>query len=101
MAILMIMAIPAIKSTYSLDVDSVRRLEALAERWKTSKSEVIRRALKIAAVSDDGTNGAVALKALEKLQKSIRDRGVDIEDWSRSLNAERAASGPEPVSGDE
>ena len=41
------MAIKTIKSTYSLDVEFVRALEALVQRWKVSKSEVSRRAIRI------------------------------------------------------
>ena len=38
------MAVTTIKSTYSLDVETVRTLETLACRWNVSKSEVLRRA---------------------------------------------------------
>ena len=36
------MAETIIKSTYSLDVESVRALEELARHWAVSKSEVLR-----------------------------------------------------------
>ena len=49
MAILRGMAITTIKSTYSLDVETVRMLESLARRWNVSKSEVLRRAIRSAA----------------------------------------------------
>ena len=49
MAILSTMAIPKIKSTYSLDVETVRTLESLARRWNVSKTEVVRRAIRAAA----------------------------------------------------
>jgi len=87
------MAITAIKSTYSLDVDSVRTLEALARRWNVSKSEVIRRALRIAAMTGDDTEGEVALEALSRLQDTVRERGVDLRGWARDLDAERKAAG--------
>ncbi len=86
------MAITTIKSTYSLDLNSVRTLEALAERWDVSKSEVIRRALRIALVAGDDTDGSVALEALTRLQESVRERGVDLGQWERDLVAERAAA---------
>ena len=38
------MAVTTIKSTYSLDVESVRALEELARHWEVPKSEVLRRA---------------------------------------------------------
>ena len=87
------MAITTIKSTYSLDVDSVRTLEALANRWDVSKSEVIRRALRIALVAGDDEGGAIALEALTRLQDTVRERGVDLAEWERDLRAERAAAG--------
>ena len=93
MAILCGMAITTIKSTYSLDLNSVRTLEALAERWDVSKSEVIRRALRIALVAGDDTDGSVALEALTRLQESVRERGVDLGQWEQDLTAERAAAG--------
>jgi hypothetical protein len=37
------MASAMIKSTYSLDPASVRKIESLAAFWKVSKSEVVRR----------------------------------------------------------
>ena len=40
MALLFAMATMTIKSTYSLDIETVRALETLAKRWKVSKREV-------------------------------------------------------------
>ena len=82
------MAIPNIKSTYSLDVESVRVLEALAKRWKVSKSEVLRRAIRIAANGDYPARGTT-LEALDQLQSSVRERRIDLEKWSRDVKAER------------
>ncbi len=87
------MAITSIKSTYSLDLDSVRTLEVLARRWDVSKSEVIRRALRIALVSGDDRGRTVALEALTRLQDTVRERGLDLAEWERDLRAERAAAG--------
>lgn len=87
------MAITAIKSTYSLDVESVRTLETLAKRWSVSKSEVLRRAIRIAA-SEDTTTRSVALDALDRLQSSLRERNVDTAEWARELKAERRATAP-------
>ncbi len=95
------MAITSIKSTYSLDVDSVRRLEMLAERWRVSKSEVIRRALRIAVMAPDETGGGVVLEALTRLQDSVRERGVDLTQWGRDVAAERSASARRPWRGSE
>ena len=93
MAISYSMAITTIKSTYSLDVDSVRTLETLARRWNVSKSEVIRRALRIATMAGDDSDGALALEALTRLQDTVRERGVDMAAWGRELETERTAAG--------
>ena len=85
------MAIPKIKSTYSLDVESVRTLETLAKRWRVSKTEVLRRAIRIAATEGTSENDA-ALGALDRLQNSVRERNVDVSRWERDLKAERRAS---------
>lgn len=87
------MAAQTIKSTYSLDVESVNTLEALAQRWKVSKSEVLRRAIRRAAM--DGEPGSnTALSALDQLQASLRKRKVNVTQWARALNAERQAAAP-------
>ncbi len=85
------MARTSIKSTYSLDVESVRALEALAKRWSVSKSEVLRRAIRIAANEDVPTRNA-ALDTLDRLQTSLRERKVDTAQWARDLKAERCAA---------
>ena len=85
------MAAITIKSTYSLDVESVRALEALAQRWNVSKSEVLRRAIRIAAMEGGSESGA-ALGALDRLQTSLRERKVDVTEWARDLKTERRAS---------
>ena len=79
-----------IKSTYSLDVESIRTLEKLAQRWKVSKSEVLRRAICIAAIDRISSDGG-ALGALDELQASLRSRRVKLVQWERDLKAERRA----------
>ena len=85
------MAIPTIKSTYSLDVESVRTLETLAKRWRVSKTEVLRRAIRIAATEGTSENDS-ALGVLDRLQTSVRERNIDVSRWERDLKAERRAS---------
>ena len=84
------MAVTTIKSTYSLDVKSIRRLEKLAQRWNVSKSEVLRRAIRTAALDGIPGDGA-ALGALDRLQASLRARRVSLAQWERDLKAERRA----------
>ena len=86
------MATTTIKSTYSLDVASVRALQDLARRWQVSKSEALRRAIRNEAGRQTAT-GADALAALDQLQASLRSRDVDLEQWARQVESERQAAG--------
>ena len=85
------MAIPTIESTFLLDVESVRTLETLAKRWRVSKTEVLRRAIRIAATEGRPENDT-ALSALDRLQNSVRQRQVDASRWVRDLKADRRAA---------
>lgn len=91
MAILYVMAVTTIKSTYSLDVETVRTLEALARRWNVSKSEVLRRAIR-AAAGDENQPVKSKLEALDRWQASLKAQGVDFASWEREARAERRAS---------
>ena len=86
------MATTTIKSTYALDVESVRALEELARRWRVSKSEALRRAIRSEA-SRQLPEGGDALEALDQLQASLRSRSVDLEQWAREVEAGRRAAG--------
>ncbi len=86
------MATTTIKSTYSLDVESVRALEELARRWQVSKSEALRRAIRSEA-GRQPPRGEDALAALDQLQASLRSRNVDLEKWVREVESERRATG--------
>ncbi len=86
------MATTTIKSTYSLDVASVRALQELARRWQVSKSEALRRAIRNEAGRQTAT-GEGALAALDQLQASLRSRDVDLEQWARQVESERQAAG--------
>ena len=86
------MVATTIKSTYALDVESVRALEELARRWQVSKSEALRRAIRSEA-SRQPSRGGDALEALDLLQASFRTRKVDLERWAREVEAGRSAAG--------
>ena len=86
------MATTTIKSTYALDVESVRALEDLARRWRVSKSEALRRAIRSEA-SRQPPRGGDALEALDQLQASLRSRKIDLERWAREVEAGRRAAG--------
>ena len=86
------MATATIKSTYSLDVESLRALEELARRWGVSTSEALRRAIRSEA-SRQPVRGGDALAALDQLQASLRARNVDLEQWAREVESGRWAAG--------
>ncbi len=80
-----------IKSTYSLDVETVRELEAMAQRWNVSKSEALRRAIH-AAARDRKSGAGSAIEALDDLQASLGLTAETSAEWARSSQRERRAS---------
>ena len=83
------MASITVKSTYSLDVESVRALENMARRWGVTKSEALRRAIR-AVGRDPGASEGLA--ALDALQRSL---GLDpraAARWEKQARAERKMS---------
>ena len=80
-----------IRSTYALDVETVRVLERIAHRWRVSKSEALRRAIRAAGAqkppaADD------ALRALDRLQRSLRLTPAKAKAWAVAVRSERKAS---------
>ena len=92
------MAVTTIKSTYSLDVETVRTLEALARRWNVSKSEVLRRAIRAASAGERSQRAREKLEALRQLQDYVQRRGIDVEAWAREVRATRDAAGRKRLS---
>ena len=80
-----------IKSTYTLDVDTVRALEALAHRWKVSKSEALRRTIRAASGAAPATV-APALAALDQLQRAVRLNPRQAARWAAQVRTERRAA---------
>ena len=91
MAILWIMASSKIKSTYALDVETVRELEDIARRWNVSKSEALRRAIHAAAELDVPDEDA--LEALDCLQESMQLTEDESAAWTKRARRERTAAG--------
>src|SRR5947208_2375220 len=85
------MAIPTIKSTYTLDVETVRALEEMARRWDVSKSEALRRAIR-AAAAEGRPLRADALEALDRLQRSLGLSPVRGRAWAAAVRPERQAA---------
>jgi predicted transcriptional regulator len=84
------MAVPKVKSTYSLDGETVRMLDGLARRWKVPKSEALRRAIRGAVASEPA--GASTLAALEAAQRLMGLAARTAARWTRQVREERKAS---------
>ena len=87
----MSMAVPTVKTTYSLDLETVRMLEQMAKRWNVSKSAALRRAIRIAA-SQPAPGIDVGLKALDELQTSLRLSAEKARRWEQRVRNERRAA---------
>ena len=77
-----------IRTTYALDEASVRKLEGMARRWGVSKSEALRRAIRIAA-GEEPPEGRKKLDALARLQLSLRVRPGQLKSWTMQVRRER------------
>jgi hypothetical protein len=80
-----------IKSTYVMDVGTVRTLERIARRWNVSKSEALRRAIH-ASAEQQPPEATDALKALDQLQRSLKLTPARARDWARAARTERRAA---------
>ncbi|MXW70228.1 MAG: ribbon-helix-helix protein, CopG family [Acidobacteria bacterium] len=87
------MATMTIKTTYSLDLGTVRALEDLARRWSVSKSEALRRAIR-SELERQPSRRDTRMRALRELQASVARRGVDLAAWEREAREMRRASFP-------
>jgi predicted transcriptional regulator len=86
------MATLTIKTTYALDVETVRALEELARGWNVSKSEALRRAIRASAKRGTVAGTPDSVRALDRLQRSLRLGKAAAERWSKAVRAERKAS---------
>jgi hypothetical protein len=89
------MAIPMVKSTYVLDVETAQSLERLAKDWRVSKSEALRRVIRSAAAPPAPDRVAV----LRQLQKAVALGRVEAAAWESRQRAERRATGGRAVVG--
>jgi len=86
------MAISKIKATYSLDVKTVELLESMALRWNVSKSEALRRAIRLAA-NQEYDDAAVRLALLDRIQSQSTMTEEKARRWEEQIRKERRASG--------
>ena len=82
------MASITVKSTYSLDVETLRQLESLAKRWNTSKSGALRRAIRHAARQAPAVD-RVGLDALDRLQDLLALDRRAAAGWEDRVKRER------------
>ena len=80
-----------IRSTYALDVETVRALEDVARRWRVSRSEALRRAIQAVARRDSRSTNP-ALDALDELQRSLMPKRDQVVRWADRVRSERRAS---------
>jgi len=87
------MARTTVKSTYSLDVETVDKLDHLPAQWHVTKSEAVRRAIDLAA-RDQPAALNTPLRALQELQKRAEARFTkrQIESWAAESRRERVRS---------
>jgi len=84
---------PAVaKTTYSLDVDTIRALDELARRWNISKSEALRRAIRASVRSRGAAESPGTVEILDRLQRKLRLQPREADRWARTLRAERRAT---------
>lgn len=79
-----------VKTTYSLDPETVRALEGLATRWDVSKSEALRRAIREVS-RDASSRPSDALLALDEIHKSYPLSLAEARRWEKAITAERRA----------
>ena len=77
------MAIPKIKATYTLDEPTVRRLEELARKWETSKSDALSRLINRGASDDEDADVKRKLDALDEYQRIMNLTPEQVEQWQR------------------
>ena len=85
------MAIPTVKSTYVMDVETAQALERIARRWNVSRSEALRRAIRAAADQRE-PGSSDALTALDDLPKSLKLTPGRMRGWTATSRRERKAA---------
>jgi hypothetical protein len=88
MAIFCSIALPRIKTTYSLPVETVAALDRLSARWGVSRSEALARAVAASEAAGPPTEALVALDALQRLAALDHESA---EAWATAVRNERTA----------
>src|SRR3989442_12468821 len=87
------MAMTTIRSTYALDVETMQVLKRIAHKWKLSKPEALRRAIR-AAEGRKSRAPNDALRALDRLQRSLRLTPAKAKAWARQARPDPGGSAP-------
>ena len=82
------MAIPVVKSTYVLDLETAESLNRLARDWQVSKSEALRRVIRSAATA----YAPDRVVAFRQLQKAVALDRAAANTWVRKQRGERRAT---------
>lgn len=85
------MATHTIKTTYSLDVETVRRLDDLARQWNVSRSEALRRAIRASSVGHP-VEELTPTEALNRLQGRLSLTPAAAAGWAAAARRERRVS---------
>jgi ribbon-helix-helix CopG family protein len=85
------MARTTVKSTYALDVETVRDLEEMARRWKVSKSEALRRAIRAAKLAP-ASQAVEKAATLDELQRALHLSPDAARRWQDRVRRERHAA---------
>jgi hypothetical protein len=76
-----------VKSTYVLDLETAARLDRLAREWQVSKSEALRRVIRLAPSAPAPDRLAV----FRQLQNEVKLNRADATSWAEAVKAERRA----------
>ena len=82
------MATHMVKTTYALDLETIRSLEGLARRWNVSKSEALRRAIRATSIQTP-TEGLTPTQALDRLQRTLKVTPRAAGRWAAAARAQR------------
>ena len=93
MTILYDMAKKVIRTTYSLDVETVETLRRLARAWGVSRSEALRRAVARTA-AEPASTAEDRLGALRDVQESVGLTPAQADEWLAELRSQRDAWDP-------
>ena len=77
------MAIPKIKATYSLDEPTVRKLEEIARKWETSKSDALSRLINHGVMNEGDAEIRRKLDALDEYARIMNLTPEEIERWQK------------------